>query len=105
MGKLIADTAAGIAALGEDDKPGPVIVAIMTDGMENSRDESSCSPSNRGSSSRLGVCREALQRPPPLRQITRMCQQGELAIELVVLIYEEAANRDRKCPIITVWRK
>jgi hypothetical protein len=39
MGKLITDTTAEIAALGEDDKPGSVIVAIMTDGMENSSRE------------------------------------------------------------------
>lgn len=39
MGKLITDTTAEIAALGEDDKPGSVIVAIMTDGMENSSHE------------------------------------------------------------------
>ncbi|ADU01189.1 vWA domain-containing protein [Mycolicibacterium gilvum] len=35
MGKLITDTAAEIAALAEDDKPGSVIIAIMTDGLEN----------------------------------------------------------------------
>lgn len=39
MGKLITDTAAEISALGEDDRPGSVIVAIMTDGMENSSHE------------------------------------------------------------------
>lgn len=39
MGKLITDTAAEIATLSEDDKPGSVIVAIMTDGMENSSHE------------------------------------------------------------------
>ncbi|WP_197379969.1 VWA domain-containing protein [Mycolicibacterium mengxianglii] len=39
MGKLITDTAAEIDALGEDDKPGSVIVAIMTDGMENASSE------------------------------------------------------------------
>lgn len=39
MGKLITDTTAEIAALGEDDKPGSVIVAIMTDGLENSSHE------------------------------------------------------------------
>ncbi|PRC44159.1 hypothetical protein C6A85_000000101655 [Mycobacterium sp. ITM-2017-0098] len=39
MGKLITDTAAEIAALAEDDKPGSVIIAIMTDGMENSSTE------------------------------------------------------------------
>lgn len=35
MGKLITDTAADIDALPEDDKPGTVVVAIMTDGLEN----------------------------------------------------------------------
>lgn len=35
MGKLITDTAAEIDALPEDDKPGTVVVAIMTDGHEN----------------------------------------------------------------------
>ncbi|UHJ57089.1 VWA domain-containing protein [Mycolicibacterium fortuitum] len=35
MGKLITDTAAQIAALPEDDRPGAVVVAIMTDGHEN----------------------------------------------------------------------
>ena len=39
MGKLITDTAAEINALAEADKPGTVIVAIMTDGMENSSSE------------------------------------------------------------------
>lgn len=39
MGKLITDTAAEINALGEDDKPGSVIVAIMTDGLENASHE------------------------------------------------------------------
>ena len=39
MGKLITDTAAEIAALNEDDKPGTVIVAIMTDGLENASHE------------------------------------------------------------------
>lgn len=39
MGKLITDTAAEINALAEDDKPGTVIVAIMTDGMENASRE------------------------------------------------------------------
>jgi hypothetical protein len=39
MGKLITDTAAEINALPEDDKPGTVIVAIMTDGMENASQE------------------------------------------------------------------
>jgi hypothetical protein len=39
MGKLITDTAAEIKALAEDDKPGTVIVAIMTDGMENASRE------------------------------------------------------------------
>jgi len=39
MGKLITDTAAEINALPEDDKPGNVIVAIMTDGMENASQE------------------------------------------------------------------
>ena len=35
MGKLITDTAAEIEALPEDEKPGTVVVAIMTDGLEN----------------------------------------------------------------------
>lgn len=39
MGKLITDTAAEVAALAEDDKPGSVIIAIMTDGLENSSRE------------------------------------------------------------------
>lgn len=38
-GKLITDTAAEIAALSEDDKPGTVIIAIMTDGLENASQE------------------------------------------------------------------
>ena len=38
-GKLITDTAAAIAALSEDDKPGTVIIAIMTDGLENASQE------------------------------------------------------------------
>lgn len=39
MGKLITDTGAEIAALAEDDKPGSVIVAIMTNGLENASHE------------------------------------------------------------------
>src|ERR1700742_974320 len=39
MGKLITDTAAEINALAEDDKPGTVVVAIMTDGLENASRE------------------------------------------------------------------
>lgn len=39
MGKLITDTAAEIAALSEGDKPGSIIVAIMTDGLENASHE------------------------------------------------------------------
>ncbi|MDH6243784.1 vWA domain-containing protein [Mycobacterium sp. OTB74] len=39
MGKLVTDTATQINALAEDDKPGTVVVAIMTDGMENSSQE------------------------------------------------------------------
>ncbi|OMC38969.1 hypothetical protein A5740_02695 [Mycobacterium sp. GA-1841] len=39
MGKLITDTAAEIEALPEDDKPGTVVVAIMTDGHENASHE------------------------------------------------------------------
>lgn len=35
MGKLITDTAAEIDTLSEDEKPGTVVVAIMTDGLEN----------------------------------------------------------------------
>ncbi len=39
MGKLITETAAQIDALDENTKPGSVIVAIMTDGLENSSHE------------------------------------------------------------------
>lgn len=39
MGKLITDTAAEINMLVEDDKPGTVVVAIMTDGLENASAE------------------------------------------------------------------
>jgi hypothetical protein len=39
IGKLITDTAAEINALPKDDKPGTVVVAIMTDGMENASRE------------------------------------------------------------------
>ena len=39
MGKLITDTAAEIVALNEDDKPGSVIIAIMTDGLETASHE------------------------------------------------------------------
>lgn len=39
MGKLITDTAAEINMLAEDDKPGTVVVAIMTDGLENASTE------------------------------------------------------------------
>jgi hypothetical protein len=39
MGKLITDTAAEINALAEDARPSTVVVAIMTDGHENSSTE------------------------------------------------------------------
>lgn len=39
MGKLITDTAAEVNALAEDDKPGSVVVAIMSDGLENASRE------------------------------------------------------------------
>ncbi|WP_292981713.1 VWA domain-containing protein [Mycobacterium sp.] len=39
MGKLITDTAAEINALPEENKPGTVVVAIMTDGLENASRE------------------------------------------------------------------
>ncbi|MEB3032073.1 vWA domain-containing protein [[Mycobacterium] nativiensis] len=39
MGKLITDTAAEIDALPEADRPGTVVVAIMTDGLENASRE------------------------------------------------------------------
>lgn len=39
MGKLITDTGAELASLPEDERPGSVIVAIMTDGQENSSRE------------------------------------------------------------------
>lgn len=39
MGKLITDTAAEIDALPEEEKPGTVVVAIMTDGHENASRE------------------------------------------------------------------
>ncbi len=39
MGKLITDTAAEIDALSEENRPGTVIVAIMTDGLENASHE------------------------------------------------------------------
>ncbi|HRD61495.1 MAG TPA: VWA domain-containing protein, partial [Nocardioides sp.] len=35
MGRLITDTGQALAALPEDQRPGTVIVAIMTDGLEN----------------------------------------------------------------------
>lgn len=39
MGKLITDTGAELAALPEDKRPGTVLVAIMTDGLENASRE------------------------------------------------------------------
>lgn len=39
MGKLITDTAAELNALPQDARPGTVVVAIMTDGMENASTE------------------------------------------------------------------
>lgn len=39
MGRLITDTAAEVAALPEVDRPGSVVVAIMTDGLENASRE------------------------------------------------------------------
>jgi len=39
MGRLITETGEKLAALSEDERPGTVIVAIMTDGMENASRE------------------------------------------------------------------
>jgi hypothetical protein len=39
MGRLVTDAGARLAALPEDQRPGTVIVAIMTDGMENASQE------------------------------------------------------------------
>ena len=39
MGRLITDAGATLAALPEDQRPGTVIVAIMTDGLENASQE------------------------------------------------------------------
>lgn len=39
MGRLITDAGAKLAALPEDQRPGTVIVAIMTDGLENASKE------------------------------------------------------------------
>jgi hypothetical protein len=39
MGRLITDTGQKLAALPEDERPGNVVVAIMTDGMENASHE------------------------------------------------------------------
>ena len=39
MGRLITDAGARLAALPEDQRPGTVIVAIMTDGLENASKE------------------------------------------------------------------
>jgi hypothetical protein len=39
MGRLITDAGAKLAALPEDERPGTVIVAIMTDGLENASKE------------------------------------------------------------------
>ena len=39
MGRLITDAGARLAALAEDERPGTVIVAIMTDGHENASRE------------------------------------------------------------------
>ena len=39
MGRLITDAGAKLAAIPEDERPGTVIVAIMTDGLENASQE------------------------------------------------------------------
>ena len=39
MGKLVTDSGARLAVLAEDERPGTVIVAIMTDGHENASQE------------------------------------------------------------------
>jgi hypothetical protein len=39
MGRLVTDAGAGLAAMSDDERPGTVIVAIMTDGYENSSKE------------------------------------------------------------------
>ena len=39
MGRLITDTGRKLVALSENERPGNVIVAIMTDGMENASRE------------------------------------------------------------------
>ncbi len=39
IGRLITDAGASLAALPEDERPGTVIVGIMTDGLENASKE------------------------------------------------------------------
>ena len=39
MGRLVTDAGAGLAAMTDDERPGTVIVAIMTDGYENASKE------------------------------------------------------------------
>jgi hypothetical protein len=39
MARLITEAGQSLAALGEDDRPGTVVVAIMTDGLENASRE------------------------------------------------------------------
>ena len=39
MGRLVTDAGAELAALPEDERPGTVIVAVMTDGLENASGE------------------------------------------------------------------
>lgn len=39
MGRLVTDAGSELAALPEDDRPGTVIVAVMTDGLENASRE------------------------------------------------------------------
>lgn len=39
MGRLVTDAGAELAALAEDQRPGTVIVAVMTDGLENASQE------------------------------------------------------------------
>lgn len=78
MGKLIMDTTAEINALADAEKPGTVVVAIMTDGVENTSREL---PARGGRPSRNALATSARTHspwsPPRFRPVARPAPVGD----------------------------
>jgi len=88
---------------------------ILDPAKRSSRSRAPTHPTkNEGRPTRASACfverdlcldEEALQRDLPRRQISRERQPGEPAVDLVVLMDDEVAVRDRECPLDPVRRQ